>query len=225
MRAMFRLTELSRTLRTRIAGIARQESGFALAEMLVAFVLLTAGTVATFSLFSSSKALSTTSQRHEVAVHVAQSELERLHSLPYAQLGLTRAPAASSLLETDPTKLGFFTTAATTDATSFTVKSANGTLPAVSEKLVLTDSAPSGTVDPGPTPFDVAGVKGKIYRYVTWRPENCGTDTAGREYCPGNRDTKRLLIEVKTDTSPRSGPQKPVWVASITFDPSTEPYQ
>jgi Tfp pilus assembly protein PilV len=225
MRAIIRLIKSNRARINRLLAIARDERGFALAEMLVAIVILVAGTTATFSLFSSSKALSTAAQRHEVAIHVAQSELEKLHSTPYAQLGLSRPPVSSSLLETDVTKLGFFTTAATTDATSFTVKSASPTGGAVNEKLVLTDSAPSGTVDPGPSTFNVAGVTGKIYRYVTWRPENCGTDTAGREYCPGNRDTKRLLIEVKPDTSPRSGPQKPVWVATITFDPTTEPYQ
>lgn len=76
-----------------------------------------------------------------------------------------------------------------------------------------------GVVDPGPTPFDSEGIRGRIYRYVTWRPQTCALlqekvaaridartgapagsakDAVG-DLCPGDRHTKRIVVAVVAD--------------------------
>jgi prepilin-type N-terminal cleavage/methylation domain-containing protein len=213
-----------RTMR-RASKIAQSQAGFSLVELLVAVLILMAGTLAAVNVFASSKALSFATQRHEVAIHMAQGELERLHGLPYTQVGLSRAPDSSARLESNSNNVGFYNGSTTTDSSSFTVKSAFGASPALSEHLVLLDSDPTGSVDPGPSAFSVGKVSGKVYRYITWRSEACGSDSAGRQYCPGTRNTKRLLVAVKMDAPDRHGPNKPVWVASIAIDPDSQPYE
>jgi prepilin-type N-terminal cleavage/methylation domain-containing protein len=208
---------MSRIRRQNLNG----EQGFTLIEMLVAMFVLAIGIVATMNVFTSSKAISVVAQRYEVAVHQAQREIERMRSLPYDQLGLTTQPAVSDRLTADPSKVGYF------NGTNFTAKSAAGAQPAVTEQLILPASNPTGTVDPTPTPFTLAGggVSGKVYRYVTWRPEDCGVDGAGQQLCPGNQDTKRILVAVKMNANGNVSPSNPIWVSSVVIDPTSEPYE
>jgi prepilin-type N-terminal cleavage/methylation domain-containing protein len=206
-----------------------EESGFTLIEMLMAVTLLTFGAIATIGVFSSSKKVSVVAQRQEVAVHQAQRELERLRSLPYDKIGLVAKPAIADRLESNPNKVGYYVDAGTTDGSSFTVRSL-GAQPALVEHLALPDSDPAegGTfgVDPAPTAFNVggSGISGTIYRYVTWRDEPCGIDSAAQQICPGYTNTKRLIVAVTvTNTGNRAGLTKPIWVSSVVMDPESEP--
>jgi type II secretory pathway pseudopilin PulG len=195
------------------------EQGMTLIEVQVALFILTIGVVGTLSLFTVAKAASMNAQRHEVAVHQAQKEMEYLRSLSYEQLELTGPPQPADRLENDPTKIGY------TDGSSFVVRSANGGA-AVVEQLVLPDPAPDGALSPAPTPFSVGdmGISGKVYRFVTWRPEDCGLDVGGVQICPGDHDTKRLVVAVTIDdTGGGSALSKPVWMTSITVDPQAQP--
>lgn len=230
------------SLRRCLDAIARQastvrdrarfdERGFTLIEMLMAVTLLAFGTIATIGVFSSSKKLSVVAQRQEVAVHQAQRELERLRSLPYDKIGLTAKPAIADRLESNPNRVGYYVDAGTTDGSSFTVRSL-GAQPALIEHLALPDSDPVGGgnfgVDPTPTAFNVggSGISGTIYRYVTWRDEPCGIDSAAQQICPGYTNTKRLIVAVMvTNTGNRAGLTKPVWVSSVVMDPESEPYE
>jgi hypothetical protein len=192
----------------------------------VALFILTIGVVGTVSLFTVAKAASLNAQRHEVAVHQAQKEMEYLRSLSYEQLGLTGAPQSLDRLENDPAKIGYHNDSSTTDGSTFVVRSAAGPSPAVTEHLVLPDSDPGGTLSPAPTPFVVGdmGISGKVHRFVTWRPEDCGLDVGGAAICPGDRDTKRLIVAVTIDdTAGGSALSKPVWMTSITIDPQAQP--
>lgn len=196
-----------------------------LIELQVALFILTTGVVGTLNLFTVAKAASMSAQRHEVAVHQAQREMEYLRSLSYDQLGLTGAPQLADRLESDPTKIGYHNESSATDASVFVVKSATAAGPAVTEHLVLPDSDAGGVLSPAPTPFIVgdAGVSGKVHRYVTWRPEDCGLNVAGVAICPGDRDTKRLIVAVTLETGGRSALSKPVWMSSIAIDPKAQP--
>ena len=199
----------------------RGQQGFTLIEMLVAMFVLAIGIIATMNVFTSSKAISVVAQRYEVGVHQAQREMERLRSLPYAELGMTTQPAVADRLTADPDKVGYF------NGTTFTVKSAAGAQAAVTEQLVLPATNPTGTVSATPTPFTLAGagVSGKVYSYVTWRPENCGIDGTGAQLCPGDHDTKRILVGVKMDANGNVAPSNPIWVTSVAIDPTSEPYE
>jgi prepilin-type N-terminal cleavage/methylation domain-containing protein len=199
----------------------RGQQGFTLIEMLVAMFVLAIGIIATMNVFTSSKAISVVAQRYEVGVHQAQREMERLRSLPYSELGLTSQPAVADRLSADPNKVGYF------NGATFTVKSSAGAQAAVSETLVLPATNATGAVNPAPTPFTLAGggVSGKVYRYITWRPEDCGNDGAGQPLCPGNQDTKRILVAVKMDANGNVAPSNPVWVTSVAIDPTSKPYE
>jgi prepilin-type N-terminal cleavage/methylation domain-containing protein len=220
MRSRSHITRFVSALRRRAAA----EAGFSMIEMLVAMLVLAVGIVATLNVFSSSKAVSVVAQRYEVGVHQAQRELERLRSLTYAELGLNAQPAVGDRLTNDATRIGYF------NGPTFTVKSAASGNPAVTEQLVLPATNPTGTVVPAPTTFrlDLAGadVSGKVYRYVTWRPENCGTDGSGAQLCPGDQDTKRIVVGVTMDQKGgRAAPANPIWVSSVVIDPTSEPYE
>ena len=94
-----------------------------------------------------------------------------------------------------------------------------------------------GLVDPGPQRFQVQGVSGAIYRYVTWRPQACPALSAriagdmNRDWghsetdlrvalgdlCPGVEHTKRITIVVASSDVVRfSGP---VRLSTVATDP------
>jgi Tfp pilus assembly protein PilV len=72
----------------------RAEEGFGMIEALSAAMVLLVGIVSTFLVLDGSRKLTTVSERKEVAVHRAQSELERIRAIPFAQLELDTAPSA-----------------------------------------------------------------------------------------------------------------------------------
>jgi hypothetical protein len=172
------------------------------------------GIVSTSVVFTSSKSTTVVAQRHEVAVHQAQRELERMRALSYKQLGLdvTVPPQPSS----DPTNPNHRVEA----GGMFRAK--EGAPPLIEEIVVRGNGAgnnPDGEVDPGPDHFVVGegtgAITGDIYRYVTWRDEQCPIGV-----CDGVRNTKRLIVAVKVDPSRSLGPTKPVWVTSVAVDPT-----
>ena len=65
----------------------REESGFALSEMLVSILVLMLGTLATLSLVGTTNASLSKTKAREGAVNLSRELLERSHSLPYAQVG------------------------------------------------------------------------------------------------------------------------------------------
>jgi prepilin-type N-terminal cleavage/methylation domain-containing protein len=195
---------------------AREEGGFTIVEMLVAMAVLLIGIVATFGVFASSKNANLVAQRHEVAVHQAQREMERLRAFKYGELGLTTPPPTG---QTNPDHPDYRVQAGT--PLMFRAKSTGcgpGGGQPCDEELVS-----GGMIEPGPTTFYAgetgAAVSGKIYRYITWRDENCAA-------CTGTQNTKRLFVAVTIDPVPDRpgiGPRKPVWLSSIAIDPNDGP--
>jgi len=78
-------------------------------------------------------------------------------------------------------------------------------------------------VDPGPSDFavgqDGSTITGKLYRYVTWRDENCPTNL-----CDGTQNTKRVIVAVSLDPVATSSVQRaPLWFSTVITDPSAAP--
>jgi type II secretory pathway pseudopilin PulG len=190
-------------------------------EVLVAVFILLVGIVATLGVFGSSKRTTLVAQRHEVAVHQAQREMEKLRAMKYSELGLeaTSAPAHNA----DPN-----------NPDNRIVNDGNSkfrTFPALplsdpaccEEQVTQSTGATGGKVEHTDT-FAVSqgstGVTGTIYRYITWRDEQCAVLV-----CDGTRNTKRLIVGVTLNAagSPKLGPLKPVWETSIASDPNEGP--
>lgn len=187
------------------------ERGITLVECLVTLTVTVVGVFATMGVFSEFGHTAYSAQRHTVLVSVAQREIEELRALPYAQLALA-APVPASAAE------------------------APRGAPAESEALVN-----GGLVSPGPESFDVDGVTGRIYRYVTWRPQSCpaleariataiaaaggyteaSVDAAMADLCPGAQQTKRLtVVVVGEDIGPNAKINRPVRLSSVAGDPA-----
>jgi len=190
----------------------RAEHGMTLIEVLVTSLVLVVGMMATLAIFSKSSKTAVTAERRVAMVSVAQREIERLRPLPYEQLGLSAAIAPDAATVAPPGS------------------------PAEGEAVV-----PGGVVAPGPEPFAVEGMTGKVYRYVTWRAQDCPlvntristrvanelgvaqADVSARlgDMCPGTTDTKRITVVVVPDSTPETGgPFKPIRLASMFVDPS-----
>src|SRR4051795_10128880 len=186
------------------------ERGFTLIEILIAMALVAIGVAATIGVFGSSSRATVRAQRGEVAVQQAQAEIDRLSTLAKGESALTSAPTPS----TDP------------NDPRIKVQTGNRFLvrTGLTEDLVLTAaSGMTEKVDPGPTTFSVgsggAAVTGKIYRFISWRDEQCPT-----LICDGTQNTKRISVAVTLDSVTATDPARPpVWLSTIVADPDAVP--
>jgi hypothetical protein len=92
----------SRTTPTKRRQLLRSESGTLLVEALVAAAILLGGGAATIVAYDSTTRASHTSEREAEAVSLAEKELERIVSKPYAQINDCSAPAAGTGRTDDP---------------------------------------------------------------------------------------------------------------------------
>lgn len=186
----------------------RDERGFTLVELLIAMALTAVGVAATLGVFGASGRTTLISQNGEVGAQQAQAELDRLSKLKYGELALTSTPVNS----TNPKNPDY-----RVSGTNFDVRSG------LTEPLVTTPGEGStAKVDPGPTTFAVgqngSTVTGKIYRYVTWRDENCPTSI-----CDGAQNTKRVIVAVSLDPVTNTVQRAPLWFSTVIADPSAAP--
>ena len=74
----------------------RSERGFTLIEVLAACAVISIGVASTLKTFGATGRTVTRSERTQVAIQRAQSELDRMRTIPYGELALTSPPATSS---------------------------------------------------------------------------------------------------------------------------------
>lgn len=207
------------------------QDGFTLVEVLVAAFLVLVGLMAILAALDVSARTALSAQRHEQGISYAQRELEKLKTYPYAQLALSSAPAhqADGNPANDPTpnaprNPNFYVV----DPGTFQIKADyqnrnSAQVTAVPEPLVT-----GGTVDPGPTAFADGATTGTVYRFITYRKENCGAITVAGvtvlNPCPGLDNSKRITVAVVLNrVGNDAGPAKPVWVSSVVTDPNATP--
>lgn len=192
----------------------RRQDGVTLIEVIVTMVIILVGLMATLGVFTTAGSATFTAQRKAAVVALAQRDLERIRPTEYASLGLSGTP-------------------------NTTIRTKHLKNPAKSETDVI-----GGTVNPGPEDFQVEGIKGKVYRYVTWRGQACPTvhdalldsvaaqtgvptanvSSAVSDICSqtvGTQQTKRLTVIFVPDTTlaDESGPFEPVQVSTIASNP------
>ena len=167
------------------------DRGFTMVEVLLAMTLMSVGIAATLSVFGSAGRTTVIAQDNDVAVQQAQAAIDQIATLNYDKVGLTSTPTSS----TNPKNPGYRVSGST-----LLIKSG------FTENFVLsTDTGQSGAaVDPSPTSFSVGAgggtITGKIYRYVTWRDENCQSGL-----CDGTQNTKRITVAITARATAPSG--------------------
>jgi prepilin-type N-terminal cleavage/methylation domain-containing protein len=186
----------------------RDEAGFTLIELLIAMALTAVGVAATLGVFGAAGRTTVISQNTEVGAQQAQAELDRLSKLRYGELALTSTPVASTDVKNPNYRVS---------GANFNVRSG------LTEPLVTTagDGA-TAKVAPGPATFAVgqngSTITGKVYRYVTWRDENCPATI-----CDGAQNTKRVIVAVSLDPVANTVQRNPLWFSTVIADPSAAP--
>jgi prepilin-type N-terminal cleavage/methylation domain-containing protein len=166
------------------------EGGFTMIEVLVAILIVSIASMATFTLLADATRNTQRAKGEQVAVEYAEQELEYLRSLGYEQLAMEvpRPPHREN-----------------PENPNYRVKENEFALDRspVGEyrNMVLNGGSlrgggeiEGGIVEPGPTPFESGNVHGKIYRYIVWQnDESCG------DACPGNQDYKQIVVVAKVE--------------------------
>jgi prepilin-type N-terminal cleavage/methylation domain-containing protein len=187
----------------------RSDRAFTLVEVLAAVALISIGVAATLKIFGAVGHSVLRSERTDVASEQAQAELDRLQTLSYGQLAMKTTPPTSG----DPYDPGN-----RVEGSSLRVR------PDLTEPFVMTPaSGELAMIDPAPKDFAVglsgATITGHVFRYVTWRDENCPF-----ALCPGTDNTKRITVAVVLDPDPSSGERRrPMWFSTIVADHNAAP--
>lgn len=189
------------------------ERGMTLIEISVTLLVISLGTLATLGTYTHFAKATRTARERAILISVAQREMETLRPITFTKLGLTTAPSAQAAVEAP---LG---------------------APASSETLVTGNG---GVVQPGGDSFTYRGAQGRIYRYITSRPVDCGDLTAkvhgqlstllGQttaaiqasipNLCGAATVTKRItVVVVPTDDSGATA--RGVRLATVVQDPSS----
>src|SRR5262245_36956134 len=136
------------------------ESGLTMIEVLVAAVVLMMGAAATFGVLGAATKNAQRAKATQVALDLAQEEMERLHSIPYDELALNVMPASSTNLKSPNSRVNV-------SGKTFALR--RSPVGAYLSLDVDTNKgfSPESSFQTGKS--DEGGVKGTIYRYVVWR--------------------------------------------------------
>ncbi len=138
---------------------ARREEGFTLVEALIAGVVLVVGLLATLTVFNGSRNQEASAERDQTAVALASSELESARSLGYSGIGMSAAPPTSGEGAVLDRVIG----------SQFRIRAdVDGDGEQNIENMIL-----GGSLPPVSTGVQVGGEGFSVYRFVTWRDEEC----------------------------------------------------
>ena len=191
---------------------AKRQEGYTIIEVLVAIMILAIAAMTTFALLSTATRNAQRAEASQVALEVAEQEMERLRSMEWKKLALTAAPEPSAN-PADPN----YRVSSTSFALNREPVGNYRILVRKNGSLYGGGSIEDGTVSPGPTPFTSGEVTGKVYRYIVWRND----ESCMPAKCPGEQDYKQIVVAVKLDTPPSQAAQRGyVEVQSSFVDPT-----
>ncbi len=164
-------------MRRTVTARVRAQAGFTVVEVLIAAFVLLIGIVTALSVLTSSTNTTVTSQRNQIASREAEHQLEQMRGQCYGALSMQTAHPGPSASTSDPLRR--------VSAGHFTVKT--GLVEDVASEQVdklsgdgCTDANGDGKVDAAVTPVSTitigsgsGAVTGKVYRFVSWRDEEC----------------------------------------------------
>jgi len=174
-----------------------------LIEVVVAALVMAMAAMATFALLASATKNAQRARQTQVALDLAQEELERLRGVPYEELAInTIPPPAASKLNPD----------SRIQAGNFALKR---TPVGEYESLVVSEvgfSPQSEFTSGNPSS---GGIRGTIYRYVVWRNDPSCPDTQ----CEGPHDYKQVVVAVQPKGLAGEGERGYVEVQGKRIDP------
>jgi type II secretory pathway pseudopilin PulG len=170
------------------------EAGLTLIEVLVAAVVLVMGAAATFGVLGAATKNAQRAKATQIALDLAQEEMERLHSIPYEELSVNRTPTPTSNAK-DPNSRISVSIGDSLFALRRDPLGAYFPLDVDEEKGV----SPESEFTTGNT--EAGGVTGTLYRYVVWRND----PSCSEEECPGEHDYKQIVVAVKPDRAVSQG--------------------
>jgi Tfp pilus assembly protein PilV len=197
----------------RLARRARAEDGMTIAEVMIAMLVLAAGSLAVLNLISSAAHSSFRNEQSQVVSNRLQQEMESIEQLPYSQIALTGLPADSTDPNSPASRVSGGNYAIAQNGTNFHALVYNGS------GLYPTGTVSGGTVNPTPTPFTSGDVSGTVYRYVVWDNDSTCSDTD----CPGSQDLKRVIVAIDLDTGPAGGARHYQELQTQVTDPAVKP--
>lgn len=198
------------TIRTRLAS----EEGFGLVETMVAFLVLIAGMAAAFQLFDTASRTSFRAEQSQVAINVAQREMEEIRSLEYDQVVMASTPAFNSDVKDPRHRVNGTRFDAGNDGQLFEMVRNGGTLDA-GGNINCSSNRYAPCIVAGPENFTSGDVSGQIYRFVVWRND----PTCSPTVCTGSQDLKRAIVVVKLNEVAASFNRNYVEVSSDFVDP------
>jgi Tfp pilus assembly protein PilV len=203
-----RLIRIGASRRARLRAGGASERGFTLIELLVAILVLIVGVLGVVSAFAASGKLTLTAEQGTSIAQRAQSELERVESLPFASLALTTMPSPSTNTAS-PDYYVLFVSAGPPAVSTFQPDRTSTN----AETLVL--DATNGVVPGTPVAWSDGRLSGFIYDFVTW-----ATDTGCGSGCPA-LSYKRVTVEVTLTGAPAQS--RPALLSTVVIDPNAAP--
>jgi len=184
-----------------------------MAEVMIAMLVLAAGSLAVLSLITASADSSYRNEQSQVVSDRLQQEMERIQQLPYDQIALSGLPADSTDTRNPAWRVQGTSYSITQDGSQSQPLVYNGS------SLYDGGSVSGGAVDPTPTHFTSGDVGGTIYRYVVWRNDS----TCPESTCPGSQDFKRVIVAITYDSTPVGGTRQYQELSKEMSNPATSP--
>jgi hypothetical protein len=179
------------------------ERGMTLIEVVVAALVLTMGAMASFALLASATKNAQRARSTQVALDLAQEEIERLRGIPYEELMLNSAPLGSTSKLNPEFRV---------QGTNFALKRKplGEPAPLVIGQVGFSPSSSFASGNPSS-----GGITGTIYRYVVWRNDPSCPDSQ----CPGPQDYKQVVVAVQPKAMVGEGERGYVEVQAKRVDP------
>jgi type II secretory pathway pseudopilin PulG len=175
-----------------------------LVEVVVAALVMTLASMATFALLASATKNAQRARETQVALDLAQEEVERLRSVPYADLGISAIPTASPSSLSPDSRIQGKTFALKRSPVGEYATLVHNSETGFSPRSEITNANPSS-----------GGISGTLYRYVVWRND----PSCPESQCPGLEDYKQIVVAVQPKGLATEGERGYVEVQAKRIDP------
>lgn len=191
------------TLLSRIRSRLESEGGFTLIEVLIAAFILVLGSLAIFMTFVASIHNVQRGRDAQVMQSIAQREVEKIESLPYARIVMNGTPAKSAETASPANRITGTEFALNMNGTEKAAL-ALATTGVCTESLPCVNAAAASSCVRGTgTTFSNGSAKGSVYCYVTTLSDAACATATGKA-CPYKRIVVAVWLEKPGNQASRS---------------------